>query len=629
MTVAQATISFLAAQYSERDGVRRRFIPGAFGIFGHGNVTGLGQALEETGAALNANGIDFPFVRVQNEQAMVHSAVGFAKMTNRLQAWACTSSVGPGATNMVTGAALATVNRLPVLLLPGDTFANRIPHPVLQGLEHPSYGDLSVNDTFRPVSRYFDRIERPETLLTALPEAMRILTDPAETGAVTIALPEDVQTEAYDFPESFFVERVWKVRRPAASEEEIEEANALLQRAERPLIVAGGGVIYSEATAELDALACTLGIPVVETQAGKGALNWDHAWNLGPIGAAGGSAANAYARDADLVIAVGTRLADFTTGSKSVFQHPDVRFIGINVNAMDAAKLGALAVVSDARVALEALSTKGDGIETRREVVTRLKEEWVSIVDDLIAPTNALPVQQAQVIGVVNEVSGPKDVVVCAAGGMPGDLLKLWRPRDPKGYHVEYGYSCMGYEIAGALGVKMAAPDREVYVMVGDGSYLMLHTEIVTSIQEGIKLTIVLVDNSGFQCIRDLQMRSGSPSFGNELRFRDQASDRLTGPFVPVDFVKNAESLGAIAIGVDSLDELRAALEDAKSNDRTTLVYVRADTESRLPGFGWWDVPIAEASAEPGVIEAKAAYDEGRKLQRYFAPGRTDLPGAN
>jgi len=623
LTVAQATIRFLSAQYSQRDGVRQRLIPGVFGIFGHGNVTGLGQALDEVGE-------DLPFVRAQNEQAMVHSAVAYAKMKNRLQAWMCTSSIGPGATNMVTGAALATVNRLPVLLMPGDIFANRVPHPVLQQVEHPLGPDISANDCFRPVSRFFDRIYRPEQLLASLPEAMRVLTDPAEAGAVTIAMPEDIQTEAFDFPESFFAERTWHVRRAEASREEFDTAADIIARAERPLIIAGGGVLYSEASEALDSFVTTHGIPVAETQAGKGALPWNHPWNLGPVGANGGSAANAWAHDADLVIAIGTRLADFTTASKTAFQHPEVQFIGINVNASDAAKLGANTVVADAQAALRRLNELvpvSKSIPGRQEQVAALKTRWDEQVDALRKPVSAPVPTQANVIGVVNEVANDRDVMICAAGGMPGDLLKLWRTVDPKGYHVEYGYSCMGYEIAGGLGVKMAAPDREVYVMVGDGSYLMLHTEIVTSIQEGRKLTIVLVDNSGFQCIRGLQMSSGSPSFGNELRYRDPQSGRLDGPFVPVDFVKNAESLGAIAVETSSLEELRQALEDAKSNDRTTLVSIRVDTEARVPSFdGWWDVPIAEVSDEAGVNTARLEYEEAAQAQRYFAPGIISFP---
>jgi 3D-(3,5/4)-trihydroxycyclohexane-1,2-dione acylhydrolase (decyclizing) len=524
---------------------------------------------------------------------------------------------------MVTGAALATVNRLPVLLLPGDTFSNRVPHPVLQQLEHPQSADVSVNDCFRPVSRFFDRIYRPEQLLASLPEAMRVLSDPAETGAVTLAMPEDVQTEAFDFPESFFADRVWNFRRAVPTDEEIADTLDLISRAERPFIIAGGGVLYSEASTALATFATTFGIPVGETQAGKGALPWNHSWNLGPVGANGGSAANAWARDADLVIAIGTRLADFTTASKTAFQDPNVRFVGINANAADAAKLGALSVTADARATLEALSRAEVQRSGRESIVRQLKATWDQQVDDLRTPQLGRQPTQANVIGAVNEVSAPRDVVVCAAGGMPGDLLKLWRTEDPKGYHIEYGFSCMGYEIAGGLGVKMANPEREVYVMVGDGSYLMLHTEIVTSIQEGLKLTIVLVDNSGFQCIRGLQMESGSPSFGNELRYRDERTHRLDGPFVPIDFVRNAESLGAKSYDTHSLDEFKAALEDSRTVNQTVLIYIRVDTEVRVPSFdGWWDVPIAEVSSEEGVNEAKRAYDEARQRQRFFAPGQ-------
>ncbi|MGC4190362.1 MAG: 3D-(3,5/4)-trihydroxycyclohexane-1,2-dione acylhydrolase (decyclizing) [Thermomicrobiales bacterium] len=617
LTVAQAIVKFLAAQYTERDEQRQRLFAGMFGIFGHGNVTGLGQALEELGSDEGLT-----YYRPQNEQAMVHTAAAYARMTNRMQIFACTSSIGPGATNMLTGAALATVNRLPVLLLPGDIFANRRPNPVLQQLEYPMSQDVSVNDAFRPVSRFWDRINRPEQLLASLPEAMRILTDPAETGAVTIALPQDVQTEAFDFPASFFAKRVWRVRRPLPVVEDLEDAVALIAAAKQPLIVAGGGVIYAEASESLGAFASAFGIPVAETQAGKGVLPWDHPWNVGPIGSAGGLAANRIARDADLVIAVGTRLADFTTASKTAFQHPDVQVIGINVAAMDAYKLSALPLIGDARATLDELADRlrAAGVMAHDEApVVALKAEWDAAVDDLIDPEKPGPFSQPQVIGLVNAASGPRDVVVCAAGGMPGDLLKMWRPRDPKSYHVEYGYSCMGYEIAGGLGVKMAAPDREVYVMVGDGSYLMLHTEIVTSIQEGVKLTIVLVDNNGFRCIRELQTQSGSPAFGNELRFRDANTNRLDGPTVPVDFAANARSLGAVTYTATNVAELRDALDKAKAETTTTLIYVPVESQERVRGFeGWWDVPIAQVSAESGVRAARADYEEAIVRQRPF-----------
>jgi 3D-(3,5/4)-trihydroxycyclohexane-1,2-dione acylhydrolase (decyclizing) len=619
VTAAQAIVRYLAAQYTERDGIEQPLFAGMFGIFGHGNVTGIGQALEEHSDLLT-------HYRPQNEQAMVHTAVAYAKMKNRLQTFACTSSVGPGATNMVTGAALATVNRLPVLLLPGDIFGNRRPHPVLQQLEFPGSQDVSVNDTFRPVSRYFDRIYRPEQLFSLLPEAMRVLTDPAETGAVTLALPEDVQTEAFDVPESFFAKRIWHVRRPLPDAESLATAAAWIADAERPLIVAGGGAIYSDASEALDDFATQCGIPVSESQAGKGVIPWDHPWNAGPIGANGGLAANRIAHDADLVIAVGTRLGDFVTSSKTAFQNPNVRVIGINVAGMDAFKLGALPLVGDARATITALQDlvleQGMTRDLTNDAssVAALKQEWDAAVDAQRARTDGQQVTQANVIGLVNDAADERDVVVCAAGSMPGDLLKLWRTTDPKGYHVEYGYSCMGYEIAGGLGIKMAAPDRNVFIMVGDGSFLMMHTEIVTAIQEGQKLIIVLVDNGGFQSIHGLQMGSGTPSFGNELRFRNPDSGKLNGAYVPLDFVRTAEGLGATAFSAENVDEFRQALDKAKREPRTTLVYIRTDPEARVPNYeGWWDVPIAEVSSEESVNEARARYEEDIKRQRMFS----------
>ena len=623
MTVAQAIVRFLARQYVARDEQEQRFFAGMFGIFGHGNVTGLGQALEEVGQHTQADD-GLRYYQPRNEQAMVHTAAAYAKMKNRLQTFACTTSVGPGATNMVTGAATATVNRLPVLLLPGDIFATRIPHPVLQGLEYPGAGDVSVNDTFRPVSKYWDRIMRPEQLLVSLPEAMRVLTDQAETGAVTLGLPEDVQVEGYDYPARFFARRTYHIHRYAPPESALLPAVRQISRAQRPLIVAGGGVIYSDASAALDNLARACGIPVCETQAGKGALPWDHPWNAGAVGANGGLAANKLAATADLVIAVGTRLADFTTASKTAFQDTNVAFIGINSASLDAYKLGATPLVGDARVTLalltHALGKAGyhtDG--TYERTVRSLKREWDDAVDGhrrVDAPDH---LTQANVIGLVNEGSAPRDVVVCAAGGLPGDLLKLWRPSDPKGYHLEYGYSCMGYEIAGGLGVKMADPSREVYVMVGDGSYLMLNHELVTSIQEGYKLTVVLLDNHGYQCIRGLQQAAGSPSFGNELRFRDRDNDRLDGPFIPVDFAKNAQSLGVKTYTANSRDELKGALQSATRERGTVLIYVPVQVDARVPGYeGWWDVPVAEVSAEAEVQAARRSHQEGKAKQRFY-----------
>ncbi|MBV9279451.1 MAG: 3D-(3,5/4)-trihydroxycyclohexane-1,2-dione acylhydrolase (decyclizing), partial [Chloroflexi bacterium] len=496
--------------------------------------------------------------------------------------------------------------------------------PVLQQLEYAGSQDVSVNDCFRPISKYWDRINRPEQLLSSLPEAMRVLTDQAETGAVTVCLPEDVQVEAHDWPAAFFEQRVHRISRPAPPASELAEVVELIRRASRPLIIAGGGVLYSEASGALDDLARSCGIPVCETQAGKGSLSWDHPWNVGPVGANGGLTANRLAAAADLVIAAGTRLTDFTTASHSAFQHPAVRFVGVNLVAIDASKLGAFALVGDARATLESLTCalKGAGYHTGPDderTVAELKGEWDDAVDRQREVAAEGPLTQAGVIGIVNAFSGPRDVVVCAAGGLPGDLLKLWRTRDPGGYHLEYGYSCMGYEIAGGLGVKMADPGREVYVMVGDGSYLMLSNEIVTSLQEGYKLTIVLIDNHGFQCIRGLQEASGSPAFGNELRYRDSRNGRLDGAYIPIDYVKNAESLGARAYHADSRDALEQALERAAGDRRTALIYVPVDVDARVPSYeGWWDVPIAEVSGEPGVQAARRAYEEALQKQRYW-----------
>ncbi len=617
MTTAQAITSFLVQQYVERDGLEQRFFAGIFGIFGHGNVTGLGQALEEVGQ-------DLRFYQPKNEQAMVHTAAAYAKAKNRLQTFACTSSIGPGATNMVTGAAGATINRMPVLLLPGDIFANRTPHPVLQQLEYPGSQDVSVNDCFRPISKYWDRINRPEQIVSSLPEAVRVLTDQAETGAVTVCLPEDVQAEAYDFPEGFFAKRVYRIPRQAPPESELKEALGMMRKARRPLIIAGGGVIYSEASGALDELARTCRIPVCETQAGKGSLAWDHPWSVGPVGANGGLAANRLAAEADLVMGIGTRLSDFTTASHSAFQNPEVRFVNINVTPMDAYKLGGLALVGDARATVmaltQALKQAGYGTGPEYEATTRdLKHQWDEAVELQRESMGPVLLTQANVIGIVNSFSQPRDVVVCAAGGLPGDLLKLWRTRDPKGYHLEYGYSCMGYEIAGGLGVKMADPSREVHVMLGDGSYLMLSNEIVTSIQEGQKLTIVLLDNHGFQCIRGLQEASGSPAFGNELRYRDEVSGLLDGPYIPIDFVKNAESLGAKGYYADTKESLEDALSLASRERRTVLIYVPIAVDSAVPSYdGWWDVPIAEASEEKSVQESLRSYREAKKKQKLY-----------
>ncbi len=615
LNMAAALVRFLQQQYIRRDGVEHRLIHGVWGIFGHGNVTGFGQALEEHG------GRGLPYFQAKNEQAMVHAAVAFAKTRQRLGTFACTSSIGPGATNMITGAAVATVNRLPVLLLPGDIFANRIPGPVLQQLEYPSSQDVSVNDCFRPVSRYWDRINRPEQILAALPEAMRILADPVETGAVTLALPEDVQAESYAYPEHFFARRVYTVERPACSSASLADAVALIRAARRPLLIAGGGVHYSEAVRDLDAFAAATGIPVAVTQAGKGALLDAHACCVGAVGVTGTAAANALAIDADLVINVGTRLSDFTTASKSQFQHPRVRFIGVNVHAADAHKHGAVPLVGDARTVLRQLTRALAGWRApsaHRAAVQRQREAWDRTRATLVAPKRGVPLTQAQVIDELNRACGAAGTVIHASGGIPGDIHKLWRSHAPTDYHSEYGYSCMGYEIAGALGIKLAAPKREVYAFLGDGSYLMLHTEIVTAVQEGLKLTIVLVDNHGFGCIQGLQRGCGGNSFGNEFRRRRGREGRLEGRPVEVDFARNAESLGATGLRAGTPAELRAALEQARALPGVVLIFVTTPADVRLPGYSWWDVPVSATSKLPGVRSARAAYDRAVRRQRFY-----------
>lgn len=612
VTTAQATIQFLRNQFVERDGVEHQFFAGCFGIFGHGNVAGIGQALQQNP--------DFRYYLSRNEQAMVHTAAAFSKMNNRLRTFACTTSIGPGATNMLTGAAAATINRIPVLLLPGDIFARRNVAPVLQQLESPQTQDISVNDCFKPVSRYWDRISRPEQLLTALPEAVRVLTSPGETGAVTLSMPQDVQAEACEYPCAFLDKRVWHIPRPRGDAEAVRRARSLILSAKQPLLIAGGGVLYSEAARALDKFVAETGIPVAETQAGKGSLPYDHPQCLGAMGVTGTPGANLLARDADLIIGVGTRYSDFTTASKTAFQNPQVRFININVAEFDAGKHLGLPLVADARVALEELAQALQGYRVSREYagrICRFREEWANEVDRLFDLKHKPGISQSEVIGIVNSVTEPRDVLVCAAGSLPGDLHKLWRARDPKGYHMEYGYSCMGYEIAGGLGVKMAAPDREVYVMVGDGSYLMMAQEIHTAIQEGFKLNIILLDNHGFASIGGLSEACGSGGFGTEYRYRDNGS--LSGAIVPVDFVANAASLGALAVRARSLDELKQALLDSKSSERTTVTVVEVDREPRVPGYeSWWDVPIAEVSESEGVRAARRAYEAAVRRERHF-----------
>jgi 3D-(3,5/4)-trihydroxycyclohexane-1,2-dione acylhydrolase (decyclizing) len=620
LTMAQALVRFLASQYVERDGEEQRFFAGCFGIFGHGNVAGVGQALLEYED-------DLTYYQARNEQAMVHAATAFARQKNRLQTFACTTSIGPGATNMVTGAALATINRLPVLLLPGDIFASRGPDPVLQQLEAPHDGDLSVNECFRPVCRYFDRVNRPEQLIPAALAAMRVLTNQAETGAVTLALPQDVQAEGYDYPEEFFEKRVWRVGRPLPELEQVERAADLVRSSRRPMIVSGGGTIYSEATEALSRFSETTGIPVAETQAGKGSMPYDHPLALGAVGATGTFAANRAAREADLVIGVGTRWSDFTTASKTAFQNPDVRFVNINVADFDAHKHAGLALVGDARATLETLAKALGGHEVEaeyREQNVRASKEWDGEVERLYSLEHGpLPAQSA-VIGAVNSFSDPTDVVVCAAGSMPGDLHKLWRTRDPKGYHVEYGYSTMGYEIAGGLGIKMADPSREVYVMVGDGSYLMMNSEIVTSVQEGYKLTIVLVDNAGFSSIGALSRSVGSQGFGTQYRYRKDGSIGLDseedpGELLPVDLAANAESLGARVIRAEDVSGLKTALVEAKHADRTVVIHIPVDRYEGVPDYeSFWDVPVAEVSEMETVVAARKEYAQNRRAERRY-----------
>jgi 3D-(3,5/4)-trihydroxycyclohexane-1,2-dione acylhydrolase (decyclizing) len=617
LTMAQALIRFLAVQEVERDGRRERFFAGCFGIFGHGNVAGIGQARAQYGDLL-------PYHQGRNEQAMVHIAAGYARQRNRLGTYVCTTSVGPGATNMVTGAALATINRVPVLLLPGDTFAGRGPHPVLQQLEVPHDATVSVNDCLRPVSRYFDRITRPEQLVPSALEAMRVLTDPAETGAVTLALPEDVQAEAFDVPEEFLEPRVWTVWRQPPVPEAVGRAAELLRGAKRPLIVAGGGVIYSEATAALREFVDATGVPVCETQAGRGALPSDHLLSLGAVGATGTAAANRLAREADLVIGIGTRWSDFTTASKSAFQDPDVRFVNINVAAFDAAKLSGLAIVADARETLDALPRERVG-EEWTALARDQKAAWEAEVDRLVSPRDGALPHQAAVIGAVNDTAGETGVVVCAAGSMPGDLHKLWRTRDPlgKGYHVEYGYSCMGYEIPGGMGVKLAAPDREVYVMVGDGSYLMLPGELATAVAERIPIVIVLVDNHGYASIGALSRSVGSAGFGTHYRPALNGKpllDPLAGTeALPVDLAANAESLGARVIRATTVDELRAGLDAARGADGPVVVHIETDRYEGVPSYdGWWEVPVAEVSEDPAVRAAREQFERDRKAQRQY-----------
>jgi len=613
--MAQAIVQFLKAQFVARDGVEHAFFGGMFGIFGHGSVAGIGQALHQTAD-------DFRYYQTRNEQAMVHTAIAYAKMKNRLGTFACSSSIGPGATNMVTGAATATINRLPVLLLAGDIFARRNVAPVLQQLESPMSQDISVNDCLKPVSRYWDRLYRPEQAVTALPEAMRVLASPAETGAVTLALPQDTQSEAYDYPEVLFKKRIWTIPRIRPDRELLAKAAGWIRESRKAILIAGGGAHYSEALDALAAFVEETGIPVGETQAGKGSLRYDHPCALGSIGVTGTPGANILAQEADLVIAVGTRFSDFTTASKTAFRNPDVRFIGINVAEFDAAKHAALPLAGDARMVLEELAEATVGFRVTvdlSERVNRFQKEWNAEVDRIYGLGNQPLISQGEVIGAVNEMSGPRDVVVSAAGTLPGDLHKLWRTRDSKGYHIEFGYSCMGYEIAGGIGIKMADPSREVYVMVGDGSYLMMAQEIMTSIQEDCKLTVVLLDNRGFASIAGLSELVGSGGFGTAFRMRNPESGRLDGEFIPTDLGANAESLGAAVLRPKNRQDLIRALEDAKGINRTTVIAVEVDREAGVPGYeSWWDVPVAETSEIADVQKRRNEYEKMLSKEQIY-----------
>lgn len=625
MTVGQALVEFLANQWTVDGDVRERTIPGIFGIFGHGNVAGVGQAIKQL--HVEQPGL-LPYHQARNEQAMVHEAVGFARMHRRRATYASTASVGPGAANMLTAAALATTNRLPALLLPSDTFATRTTDPVLQQIELPHDTSLQVTDAFRPLSRYFDRVERPEQLFSIALAAMRVLTDPAETGAVTIALPEDVQAEEFDVPVAFLQPREWHIRRPLPERGPLERAVAAIRAGRRPVIVAGGGVLYSDAADELRAFVEATGIPVGTSQAGGGSLVWDHPQYLGGIGATGTAAANAIAAQADVVIGIGTRYSDFTTASRTAFQNPDVTFVNVNVAAFDAYKHGSqLPLIADAREALVAL-TELLTSDTAYVVepgyaseIASLKSAWDAAVDGAFAPSGADLPGQPEIIGAVQSVSDPRDVVIQAAGSLPGDLHKLWRVRDELGYHVEYAFSCMGYEIAGGIGVRRGAPDRDAIVMVGDGSYLMLHTELVTAVAEGIKIIVVLIQNHGYASIGHLSETVGSERFGTKYRYLDETESFENGEPLPVDLAANARSYGVDVIevqpGPDSIEDLKAALRQAKANDHTTLVHINSDPLVYAPeGDGWWDVPVAQTSTLPSTQAARAEYEQQVATQR-------------
>ena len=613
ITVGQAVVRFLKNQYVELDDQQNPFFAGCLGIFGHGIVAGVGEGLLENP--------DFRYYMTRNEQASVHIATAYAKMKNRLGTFACISSIGPGATNMITGAACATINRLPVLIIPGDIFATRNVAPVLQQLESSQSQDISVNDCFKPVSKDWDRINRPEQLITALPEVMRVLTSPADTGAVTLALPQDVQAEAFDFPEELFRRRVWKITRPRPDSEILKEAVKMIKASKKPVIIDGGGVIYSRATETLKKLVEKTGIPVAETFAGKGSLPFNHPLNLGAAGVTGTPGANRFTSEADLIIGVGTRYSDFTTASKTAFQNPSAKFININITDFDSHKQGALPLTADAKVCLEEITDLLDNYKVPdeyRKNAIEANKSWEKQVDEFFKVSGSLPVTQAEVVGAVSGFAEPRDVVLCAAGSLPGDLHKLWRTTDPKGFHLEYGYSTMGYECAAGIGAKMACPDREIFVMVGDGNYLMMNNEIVTAIQEGIRYTLILLNNSGFGSIGGLSQSIGSQRFGTKYRYREEKTGLLTGDKIPVNFAENARSLGAHVIEATDIESLKKALAEAKKQTVTTVITIETDLYKGIPGYAWWEVPVAEVSEIESVKEAYKIYKENKKKQRYY-----------
>ncbi|BBI32945.1 3D-(3,5/4)-trihydroxycyclohexane-1,2-dione acylhydrolase (decyclizing) [Cohnella abietis] len=616
LTMAQALLKFLDQQYISMDGEETKFVHGVMGIFGHGNVTGIGEALERESGNLI-------FLQGKNEQGMVHAATAYAKQKNRRQIFACTTSIGPGALNMITGAATATVNRIPVLLLPGDNFASRQPDPVLQQLEVPSDYSISANDPFKSVSRFWDRIVRPEQLMSSLLQAMRVLTDPADTGAVTLALPQDVQAEAYDYPADFFDKRVHYLDRRPASHEALQRAVNLIASKKKPLIVAGGGVHYSGAEKELLAFAEAFNIPVAETQAGKSAVPWNHPLSLGGVGTTGTLAANRIAAEADLIIGVGTRFSDFTTASKSAFRSPNVAFLNLNISAFDSVKMQAEYITADAREAITALhkqlSKDGYRSDYAEGYVKELKVEWDGEVDRLYSLESSTGFNQTRALGIINSFIGSKDVIVAAAGSLPGDLHRVWRTTEPKTYHMEYGFSCMGYEVSGAFGVALAEPEREVYAVLGDGSYLMLHSELVTAIQEGVKLTVLLFDNHGYQCIHNLQRGHGSDGFGNEFRFRSKETGRLNGNYMPIDFAAHARSLGAASYTASNAVELEHALHQAKAEQGPVLVEIKVLPGTNTDGYdSWWNVGVPEVSTDDKVLKAHAEMQKKIQAARPY-----------